>query len=123
MLGAVTEVLGNKNTVGTDVLSIVRQFDLTETFSKAAQRQARQISESVADDDRVTRESLVDKMVFTIDGADAKGFRRRGEPGASLKRQPLPRRAYRGRSALREGRQSADRDALERGTSVYLPTA
>ncbi len=120
MLGAVLEVLGNKNTAGTDVLSIVRQFDLSETFSKAAQRQAKQISESVADDDRVMRESLIDKMVFTIDGADAKDF----DDAVSLERLSNGN-LYLGvhiadvAHYVKEG-SALDRDALERGTSVYL---
>ncbi len=120
ILGAIKEVLGNKDTVGTDVLSIIRQFDLPETFSKNALRQARQTNASVVEDDRVTRESLVDKMIFTIDGADAKDF----DDAVSLERLTNGN-LYLGvhiadvAHYVKEG-SALDRDALERGTSVYL---
>ena len=120
MRGAIIEVLGNKDTVGTDVLSIIRQFQLPETFSKAAARQARAMNKEVAEDERITRESLVDKMIFTIDGADAKDF----DDAISLeilKNGNL----YLGvhiadvSQYVKEG-SALDHDALERGTSVYL---
>ncbi len=120
MRGAIIEVLGNKDSVGTDVLSIIRQFQLPETFSKAAARQARTMNKEVAEDERITRESLVDKMIFTIDGADAKDF----DDAVSLEHLKNGN-LYLGvhiadvAQYVKEG-SALDHDALERGTSVYL---
>jgi len=120
MLGAITEVLGNKDTAGTDILSIIRQFQLPETFSKSAARQARAINKEVAADEYVTRENLTDKLIFTIDGADAKDF----DDAVSLERLESGN-LYLGvhiadvSHYVKQG-SALDRDALLRGTSVYL---
>lgn len=120
MLGAVTEILGNKDDAGTDVLSIIRQFQLPEAFTKSASRQARQIGKEVAADEFITRENLTDKMIFTIDGADAKDF----DDAISLERLGNGN-LYLGvhiadvSHYVKEG-SALDRDALQRGTSVYL---
>lgn len=71
MAGVVTEVLGAKSEAGTDILSIIRQYDLPETFTKGAMRQARSLK--AADTDAIARrEDLRSLPIITIDGADAK---------------------------------------------------
>ena len=120
MLGAIIEILGGKDEAGTDVLSIVRQFQLPEKFSKNAARQARLIGKDVAADEFITRENLTDKLIFTIDGADAKDF----DDAISLERLSNGN-LYLGvhiadvSHYVKEG-SALDRDAYERGTSVYL---
>lgn len=120
MLGTITEVLGPKNAAGTDVLSIIRQFDLPEAFSKSAARQAKLLKQSVSDDDLLMRENLKDKCIVTIDGADAKDL----DDAISLERLSNGN-YYLGvhiadvSAYVKEG-SALDRDALSRGTSVYL---
>ncbi|MDL2235051.1 ribonuclease R [Christensenellaceae bacterium OttesenSCG-928-L17] len=120
MVGDIVEVLGGKNDIGTDVLSIIRQFQLKETFSKGATQTARQLNKPVSADDMVTREDLTGKCVFTIDGADAKDL----DDAISLE---LLKNGnyYLGvhiadvSHYVKEG-SALDREALERGTSVYF---
>ncbi|MDR1620576.1 MAG: ribonuclease R [Clostridiales bacterium] len=120
MLGRVTEVLGNKNVAGTDVLSIIKQYELPEKFSGNALRMARQIPPEVAADETLTHESLVGKLIFTIDGADAKDL----DDAISLEKLKNGN-YYLGvhiadvAHYVQEG-SALDRDALTRGTSVYL---
>ncbi|MEL7609742.1 MAG: ribonuclease R [Bacillota bacterium] len=119
MAGVVTEVLGGKNEAGTDILSIVRQYDLPEAFTKSALRQARTLK--APDGDAVARrEDLRSLPIITIDGADAKDL----DDAISL--VPLgcdnmllgvhiaDVSAY-----VPEG-SPLDKDAYTRGTSVYL---
>lgn len=120
MLGAVTEVLGNKNDAGTDILSIIRQFGLQEMFSKSAERQAKLMNKPVTEDERITREDLTNKLIFTIDGAYAKDL----DDAISLEMLKNGN-YYLGvhiadvAHYVKEG-SALDRDALARGTSVYL---
>ncbi|OQA16645.1 MAG: Ribonuclease R [Firmicutes bacterium ADurb.Bin356] len=120
MLGQVCEILGNKHTAGTDVLSIIRQYELPEAFSKAAQKGAKLTAQQVQNDERVTRENLLEKLVFTIDGPDAKDF----DDALSLERLENGN-LYLGvhiadvAHYVKEGG-GLDKDALLRGTSVYL---
>lgn len=119
MTGRVTEVLGNKRDAGTDVLSIVRQYDLPESFSKAALRQAKACK--APDTDAILRrEDLRNLDIITIDGADAKdlddavsfaplkgGNLLLGVHIADVSHYVLPNTQL-------------DKEAQERGTSVYL---
>lgn len=120
MLGQISEILGNKSDTGTDVLSIIRQYELPEAFSKAAQKNAKLIAQDVQADERITRENLLEKLVFTIDGQNAKDF----DDAISLERLENGN-IYLGvhiadvAHYVKEG-SGLDRDALLRGTSVYL---
>jgi len=120
MFGSIVEVLGAKDAPGTDILSAMRQFRLPQEFSKAAMRQAKSIEQSVPEDAVITRERLYDKCIVTIDGADAKDL----DDAISLERLQNGN-YYLGvhiadvSAYVKEG-SALDRDALERGTSVYL---
>ena len=70
--GRVSEVLGYPNEVGTDVLSIIRQFDLPEEFPENISRIAGDIEDSISKKEKEGRVDLRDLKTFTIDGADAK---------------------------------------------------
>ncbi len=121
ILGAIREVLGNKDDAGTDVLSIIRQFQLPEQFSKGAARQAKLLKQTVAKDAYISRENLKGKCIVTIDGADSRDL----DDAVSLERFKNGN-YYLGvhiadvSAYVKEG-SALDRDALERGTSVYFP--
>lgn len=119
MIGRVTEILGNRHDAGTDVLSIVRQYDLPETFSKAAIRQAKACKAPDADA-ILRREDLRGMDIITIDGADAKDL----DDAVSLMTLSGGNLLLGVHIAdvshyVAEGTQ-LDREARERGTSVYL---
>lgn len=72
--GKVVEVLGYPNEKGTDILAIVKQFQLPEKFPKEVLNEADEIEESISKLDLEGRRDLRDLKTFTIDGADAKDF-------------------------------------------------
>lgn len=117
--GKVVEVLGGKDEVGTDILSIIRRFDLPEKFSKAALRQAKTVKDP-EEDMIARREDLRGWDIISIDGADAKDL----DDAVSLKKQNngnyLLGVHIADVSAYVSEASALDKDAYDRGTSVYL---
>lgn len=70
--GKVVEILGYADDKGTDILSIIRQFDLPEEFPTRVEEFAQSVPETLTDKDFEGREDLREMKTFTIDGADAK---------------------------------------------------
>lgn len=70
--GKVIEVLGYLSEQGTDILSIIRQFELPEGFPKQVKKIAQEIPQEVDKEEAKKRVDLRDLNTFTIDGADAK---------------------------------------------------
>ena len=69
--GVVVEVLGHKDDVGTDIISVIRGHNLPEAFPTEVERQAEKIPELVSDADISKRRDLREKLIITIDGEDA----------------------------------------------------
>ncbi|MGB3366071.1 MAG: ribonuclease R, partial [Acidaminobacteraceae bacterium] len=65
--GKVTEVLGNKNEVGVDILSVIKKFDLPEAFPKKVLGAAAEIATDVDEDEITNRRDLRDETIVTID--------------------------------------------------------
>lgn len=70
--GKVSEILGYPSETGTDVLSIIRQFDLPEEFPAKVLKFAQNIENEVSQDEIKKRKDLRNIKTFTIDGEDAK---------------------------------------------------
>lgn len=70
--GKVVEILGFLGEKGTDVLSIIRQFELPEKFPPTVQEEANSIEISVSMEEMEGRLDLREAKTFTIDGVDAK---------------------------------------------------
>ncbi len=70
--GKIIEVLGHKNDVGTDILSLIRQFNLPEEFPEAVTQAAKSVPQEVPADEIKRRSDLRNLRMVTIDGADAK---------------------------------------------------
>jgi len=68
----VVMVIGNKNEPGVDVLSILTQLEIPTEFSEEILQQADRIPDRVLEADVEGRRDLRDKLLITIDGADAK---------------------------------------------------
>ena len=117
--GRVTEILGHVNDPGVDILSIVRGYELPEKFGEGIMHQVLQTAQEVQEADRAGRRDLRDVVMITIDGEDAKdlddavsvdfadGIYRLGVHIADVSHY------------VRENTE-LDREARERGTSVYL---
>lgn len=118
--GKVIEVLGYIDEKGTDVLSIIRQFELPEEFPNKVRQFAKKIPESIPEKDLENRRDLRDLKTFTIDGADAKDL----DDAISIEK--LENGNYKlgvhiadVSHYVREGN-IIDEEAYKRGTSVYL---
>ncbi len=70
--GKIVEILGFLSEKGTDILSIIRQFDLPEEFPEDVKRIAESIPQEIDQEEAKRRVDLRDLNAFTIDGADAK---------------------------------------------------
>ncbi len=70
--GEVIEIIGHINDPGTDIMSIVKDFDLPVEFSEKILRQAANVSKEVSQADMQGRRDLRDWQMVTIDGEDAK---------------------------------------------------
>jgi ribonuclease R len=118
--GKIVEIIGDSKDVGVDILSIMKAYDLTESFPDDVAAQAARIPDVVTDDMIRGRRDLRDLRTFTIDGEDARDF----DDAVSL--EVLPDGNYRlgvhiadVSYYVTEG-SPLDREALKRGTSVYL---
>ena len=117
--GRITEILGHINDPGTDVISIVKAYDLPVEFPNMVMRQAERTPEEPDAKDYAGRKDLRDWMTVTIDGDDAKDLDdaitlRKTEDGYELGVHIADVSEY-----VTE-HSPLDEEALTRGTSVYL---
>lgn len=118
--GRVIEVLGYLDEKGTDILSIIRQFNLPEEFPSKVQEIAKNIEQEVDLEEIKGRVDLRYLNTFTIDGADAKDI----DDAVSIEIKENGN-YYLGvhiadvSHYVRE-KSVLDKEALERGNSVYL---
>lgn len=118
--GKIVEILGHKDEPGTDILSIIRQFNLPEDFSEEILSAARKIPQKVSNEDIQRRRDLRDLKTFTMDGADAKDL----DDAISIERNKKGNFILGVHIAdvnhyIFEN-SPLDKEALTRGTSVYL---
>lgn len=117
--GKVVEILGHVNDPGTDILSIVRAYNLPTEFPEQVMDSLEKIPEQVSTDEMKDRLDLRDIMTVTIDGEDAKDLDdaitlTKGQDGYQLGVHIADVTHYVGEHS------PLDREALNRGTSVYL---
>ncbi|EKS54216.1 ribonuclease R, partial [Citrobacter freundii ATCC 8090 = MTCC 1658 = NBRC 12681] len=70
--GEIVEILGHKNDPGVDILSIIRKFNLPEAFPEDVLAEAEAAPDEISEEEIKGRRDLRDRMMVTIDGADAK---------------------------------------------------
>lgn len=117
--GKVIEILGHINDPGTDILSIVKAYDLPTEFSEKILNQVERVAQPVSEADMEGRMDLRDVTMVTIDGEDAKDL----DDAVSLKRDGanyiLGVHIADVTNYVQE-HSALDVEALKRGTSVYL---
>lgn len=117
--GRVVEILGHINDPGTDILSIVRAYNLPVEFSEKIMNQVERISVEVSEADMAGRMDLRDWQTVTIDGEDAKDL----DDAITLTRDgdnyTLGVHIADVTNYVQE-HSALDAEALNRGTSVYL---
>jgi ribonuclease R len=118
--GEVIKILGHKNDPGVDILSIIHKYGLPLQFPDEVIEHANSISDTISEKDLQGRRDLRDQMIVTIDGEDAKDLDdavtvTKLENGNYKLGVHIADVSY----YVEEG-SPIDREAYERGTSVYL---
>lgn len=70
--GKVTEILGNIGDVGLEILSIIKQNDLPLEFPEEVLAASRKVPKTIKKTELAGRRDLRERMVVTVDGEDAK---------------------------------------------------
>lgn len=118
--GKIIEVLGHKDDVGTDIISIIKKHKLPEEFPEKVLESAKRIPETISQEETDRRRDLRNETIVTIDGADAKDL----DDAVSLKK--LENGNYLLGVHIADVTHyvkemgALDKEALKRGTSVYL---
>ncbi|MBM7540113.1 ribonuclease R [Amphibacillus cookii] len=118
--GEVMEILGHKNDPGMDIISIIHKHNITIDFPEEVLQQAEQVPDQIDPNELSNRRDLRDKVIVTIDGADAKDL------DDAVTVEKLPNGNYKlgvyiaDVSHYVEEGSPIDQEAYERGTSVYL---
>ncbi|MDY5882249.1 MAG: RNB domain-containing ribonuclease, partial [Roseburia sp.] len=117
--GKVVEIIGHINDPGTDIMSIVRGYDLPVEFSDKILRQAQNVSNEVSEVDMAGRMDIRDWQTVTIDGEDAKDLDDAITLTMDGENYKLGVHIADVSNYVQE-RSALDVEALKRGTSVYL---
>jgi ribonuclease R len=119
--GRIVEILGYPGDPGLEYRIVQHKFGLPADFSAGALHEASLVPDRVLDAESAGREDLREEALVTIDGETARDF----DDAVSLKQLPSGHYLLGVHIAdvscyVREGSE-LDRDAYERGTSVYFP--
>ncbi len=118
--GRIIEILGFPDEAGVDIISLVHRHEIRSTFEDFILKQAESIPATISQDEFQRRLDLRDMEIFTIDPVDAKDF----DDAVSLEKTE--------NGNWRLGvhiadvshyvfeKSAIDREAFNRGTSVYL---
>ena len=117
--GKVVEIIGHINDPGTDIMSIVKGYDLPVEFSQKIMKQVENVSNEVSAADMAGRMDLRDWQTVTIDGEDAKDL---DDAITLTKEGDLYELGVHIADVSNYVQESSalDVEALKRGTSVYL---
>lgn len=117
--GRIKEDMGSINAPGTDILAIVKSFNIPSEFPPKVITQAGRVPDHVLDADRDGRMDLTHLQTVTIDGEDAKDL----DDAISLTKEGDIYHLgvhIADVSNYVQGGSALDKEALKRGTSVYL---
>ena len=117
--GKVIEIIGHVNDPGVDIMSIVKGYDLPTEFPEKVLNQAERVAKDVSTADMAGRMDLREWTMVTIDGEDAKDL----DDAISITQEDgnyiLGVHIADVTNYVQE-KSALDREALKRGTSVYL---
>lgn len=117
--GKIVEILGHSNDPGVDIMSVVMGFDLPVEFPEKVLNQAQRAGDEISEADSQGRKDLRDMMMVTIDGEDAKDLDDAVNVYKMGENYCLGVHIADVSNYVQEN-SALDREALERGTSVYL---
>ena len=118
--GKVEEIIGHKNDPGIDILSIIYKYDIEVELPKEVVEEVKTMPNEVLEEELKNRKDLRDEVIFTIDGDDTKDI----DDAISIKKFQNGNYELGVHIAdvsyyVKEG-SALDKDAMDRGTSVYL---
>ena len=119
-IGEVVRILGHKNDPGIDILSVVSKYKIKDTFDEETIEYLDKIPEEVSEKDKEGRRDLTGEVIFTIDGDDTKDI----DDAISIEK--LENGNYKLGVHIADvsyyvtENSPLDKEAMERGTSVYL---
>ena len=120
-LGHIVEDLGHRSGVGVDILSIVRKYNLSETFPKEVEAEAKKIPDKIPQSEIERRKDLRNEVSITIDDISAQDL----DDAISLKM--LENGNYLLSVHIADvsyyvpEKSILDQEAFNRSTSVYFP--
>ncbi|MGX7109368.1 ribonuclease R [Facklamia miroungae] len=120
MVGLVTKEIGHKDAPGVDILAVLFQFGIPHEFPKEVLKESEAVEQTIQPEEIQGRKDLRDQLIITIDGADAKDL----DDAISL--QKISDKEYHLGVHIADVSHyvipgsAIDREAYERGTSVYL---
>lgn len=119
--GEIIEVIGNINQVGVDMLSLIKEYKLPARFPEDVVEEAKAFGDKIDMKDAKNRVDLRDRIVFTIDGEEAKDL-----DDAVMIEKTKDGEHYildvhiADVSHYVKDRSKLDREARIRGTSIYM---
>ena len=117
--GRVLEILGHVNDPGVDILSVIKAYGLPEEYPDEVMKQIEDIPDEVEESQKAGRADFRDLQTVTIDGEDAKDL----DDAITLSKEGnmyhLGVHIADVSQYVTEG-SPLDKEALKRGTSIYL---
>ena len=118
-VGSILHVIGHKNDVGVDILSFVYKYGFKPKFPDEVVDSLKDIPDDIGNEDISDRVDLRDRVIFTIDGDDTKDIDdaisiKKIDDGYELGVHIADVSHYVKKDSV------LDKEAYERGTSVYL---
>ncbi|HML36954.1 MAG TPA: ribonuclease R [Bacillota bacterium] len=118
--GKVAEIVSRRGEAGGDIKALIRQYNLTQEFPEKVEAEAKKIPLKITGEEIGRRVDLRDKIIITMDGADAKDL----DDAVSVEKLPDGNYLLGVHIAdvshyVSDGSQ-LDKEALKRGNSVYL---
>lgn len=119
-LGSILHIIGHKNDVGVDIVSYVYANNFNPKFYDETLKDLENIPDEINEKDTIGRLDLRDKLIYTIDGDDTKDI----DDAISVEKLDNGNYSLGVHIAdvsnyVKEGT-NLDKEAYERGTSVYL---
>lgn len=120
LVGLVAKEIGHKNAPGVDIQAILYKFGIPHEFPEIVIEEANQVPQEITQEELKDRVDLRNELIITIDGADAKDL----DDAVTVSKNPdgsfrLGVHIADVSHYVKDG-SAIDREALERGNSVYL---
>ncbi len=118
--GEVTEILGNINEAGIDMLSVIKEYNLPNEFPEFVLSEAKKIPQKIDSQNIKNRKDLREDIIFTIDGEDSKDLDdavsvRKNDEGNYILDVHIADVSF----YVKEN-SKLDKEAIRRGTSIYM---